>query len=261
MPGEWPLKWFVDDWKFGVIALAVTCIAAPPVLSRGFAHIRARRKSAEGNVEISLILRGFESRAANLIHKFEEVFAGEVKNTYQNHLLSDCQHYFASRTRPGDVTISSEVAFEVNYYELVKKPRSTLLERKLYTNSDSSRMRSKFSSNGKPDERLAIERISAGKHVYCGDVLNQSAIAEHQITDGPTRAYKCFLSVPVFRDRKAVGDDRVVGMLSVNATMSGLIRESDKRILLTYAWFLSVALAADALAKGRKAVSKRSSGV
>ena len=250
----WSLFWFIVDWKVPVIVALVALIVLPPALSKGWLHLRARRNTGLRNVEMATALYGLQSRAANLIVKMQEAFAGKATNTYQHHSLQDCQKYFATRPLPENHNRLDTVIVEANYYALEVKSRSKLLERKLFTNTDATRMRPSFSTRGTGEDQLAVERISNAKHIYCQDLREEEFTRPLKILNGAERPYRTFLSVPVLRDRQSQGDDRVIGMLSVNVSHPGIIHESDQHILNAYAWFLSAAFAADELSRTRQVI-------
>lgn len=258
LPARWPLHWFIEDYKIQVIILLGMLIVLPPPIANGFNHLKDREAAVARNVEAAAGYRGLGSRAANLIGKIRESIAGTVTDQYQTHLLIECQKYFESRPMPDGTDRPDDFRVETSYYGLKVNSRSKLLERKLFTHSDASRMRSTFSNRTAGEGLYAVEKISAGEYVFCADVADAKYAAPLSILDGESREYRTFLSLPVMRDRKSVGDQRVIGMLSVNVTHLGVIHESDHNILEVYAWFLSAAFEADSLARTSRGVSQPS---
>lgn len=248
VPENWPLASFIKDYSVFVIVLLVCLVVLPPPIARGISSLRDREAALLRNVEAFAAYRGLASRAANLVGKLRESFDGTVTNQYQNHLLHDCQSYFKSRPMPDGRERPHDFQVEASFYGLTVNRQSKLLERKLFTNTDRSRMRANFSNRSPGEGRIAVDKISTGGYAYCGDVADPEVAGALGIKDGSSRNYRTFLSVPVFRDRKSEGDDRVIGMLSVNVTHRDVIHESDRHILEVYAWFLAVAFQADQLA-------------
>jgi hypothetical protein len=245
LPATWPFTWFVADYKLLFIVGFAALVVLPPPIARGIDHLRERDDAARKNAESAVALRAVGSRASNLILKMREAFAGTTSNTYQNHLLNECKAYFESRPMLGSADRPDDVRVEATFYAAKVTGQGRLLERKLYTNAEPSRMRSTFSNRGGEEGRKTIEAIWNGRYVYCPDVQDPKSAVELSIIDGADRPYRTFLTVPVFRDRKASGDGRILGVLSVNASRLGIIHESDHNILEAYAWFLSAACEAD----------------
>jgi len=249
---DWAIATFVDDWKWTVLTVAIAAILLPPIFAKGTLHLRSRQRAGEMSAETAWILRGVQSRASNLILKFREAFAGEASSQYQAHLMEECKSYFETRASRQPDGKSRQIQVEVAYYAVDRRSRSTLLSRKKFTQTDPSRGRPNFSSNGNAEAKLAVETIVSGHVVFCADVHDSIDAAVLKIEDGPSRQYRSLLSVPIFRDRKSSEDERVIGMLSATSSHTDSIFESDQAILQTYAWFLAAAIDADSLAKSSK---------
>ena len=247
LPADSPFSWFVNDYKLAIVLVLVGLAVLPPPIARGMAHLRDRDDAARKTAENATAFRALGSRASNFVLKLREAFAGQSSNTYQHHLLNECKAYFESRPMKGASERPDNVRVEAAFYGARVTGQARLLERKLYTNAEPSRMRTNFSSRGAAngEGRSTIERIWGGGYVFCGDVADPDLAAAHHIHNGDERPYRTFLSVPVFRDRKALGDGRILGMLSVNVSHTGVVHESDHNILEVYAWFLAAALEAD----------------
>lgn len=244
IPRDWALASFVADYRIWVMLAFALLIGLPPTIARGFDHLRARSEAGKTQVEMAAALYGLEMRLMNFVSKLREVFAGHVTNTYQNHTLGDCRQYF--KTRGG-----AECAVEVNFYRLKRSARSTRLERALWTGNSHPGMRSTFSNarSASTEAKKLIKSITSGNSVFCRDVRNAEDASALSIENGSDRPYRAFLTVPVFRDKSTVGDERVIGMLSVNADKVDLLSASDEAILKVYAWVLAAAFEADAQAR------------
>jgi hypothetical protein len=248
IPDHWPIKYFIDDYRLPIIFALAALVVLPPPISRGIGHLRDRDDAARKSAEGATAFRALASRASNFIFKLREALAGNAGNTYQHHLLEECKAYIESRPMPGSAERPTDIRVEASYYSARITGQTIFLDRKLFTNSEPSRMRAKFSNSrgsGNSEGRKTVEAIWAGRYIFCGDLTDAKEASEHEVPDGSNRPYRAFLSVPVFRDRKAVGDGRILGMLSINVSRVGVISESDHHILEVYAWFLAAAFEAD----------------
>lgn len=251
IPDDWPLNDFVSDYRIWIVIACAIAIGIPPTVARGFDHLRARDDAGLAQVEVATALYGIEMRLMHFVSKIREVFDGHVSNTYQNHTLSDCKTYFATRPerqRDG----GSQNVVEATFYRLRRSRSSTVLERTLFTGSGHPGMRPTFSTarNASPEAKRLVKSIAAGNAVFCRDVRDPEEAAALEIVDGAARPYRTLLSVPVFKDKASPADDRVIGMLSVNATEVDSILASDQAVLNVYAWVLAAAFEADA--QGRR---------
>ncbi|MGA5644124.1 GAF domain-containing protein [Microbacterium sp. NPDC088796] len=247
IPLDWPLAWFVEDYRLWIVIALALLVGLPPTIARGLDHLRARDEAARAQVEVGTVLYAIELRLLNLVSKIREAFAGQHTNTYQHHTLNECKSYFSTR--------ASEVAktciIDVNYYRLTRSGSAISLERALFTGSAHSRMRSTFSNapGASREAKRLVKTISEGNSVFCPDVTEVEHTEALHIKDGADRPYRTFLTVPVFRDKKSGASERVIGMLSINSTHVDTLSASDAAILKVYAWLLAAAFEADGLAK------------
>ena len=261
IPDDWPLEDFVRDYKLLLVILLAALVGLPPTIARGLDHLRARDDAGQVQVEIATALYGIEMRLMHFVSKLREVFAGHTTNTYQNHTLSDCQSYFSSR--PGRHTDAGrQNIVEVNYYAVKRSGSSTSLVRTLFTGSGHANMRTTFSTarNASAEAKKLVKTITSGGSVFCRDVRDADSARKLHIENATERPYRTFLSVPVLRDKNSTAEDRVIGMISVNASEVDSIAESDAAILKVYAWVLAAAFEADLNGKKRRASMPTSEG-
>lgn len=262
IPPAWPLKYFVEDYRIWIVVVLALVVGLPPTVARGFDHLRARSDAGLAQIEVATVLYGVEIRLMNLVTKLREVFSGHRSNTYQNHTLGDCKSYFT--TRAGKSMGHGEICvIEVNFYSLSKSNSSTSLTRSLFTGGGHPGMRTTFSTagNATAEAKLLVRTIAAGENVFCRDVRDVEEAALLKLKDADKRPYRSFLSIPVFRDKDSPHEDRVIGMLSINATHVDALSASDAAILKVYAWVLAAAFEADRLGRDMPPASARTSEV
>ena len=248
LPASLPFTWFVNDWKILFLVIAAALVVLPPALVKGLLQLRRRRDAGTEKRELELVLEAIQGRVGFFIEKMREAFAGQKTKEYQKHVLLECRRYFETRPHPKINDLDESLSVEVSFYAVDKRSQTTMLSRKLFTHNDPSIGRAQFSQRGTPDSKLCVESILAGEIIFCDDVLNPQTASRLKILDGAQRTYRTFLSVPIYRDRKSADPDRIIGMLSVNASSIHALQESDSAMILTYGWFLSAALEADNLA-------------
>lgn len=85
------------------------------------------------------------------------------------------------------------------------------------------------------EEAAAVDRVLNGEYAFCPDVRNQKQRQLLKIEERrPNHQYVAFMSVPVMHENKPIG------MLSVNATRTNLIKEVHQDYLNAVAKLLSV---------------------
>lgn len=260
IPADWPLKYFVADYRIWIVVALALVVGLPPTIARGFDHLRARSDAGLAQIEVAAALYGVEIRLMNLVSKLREAFAGHRSNTYQNHTLSDCKAYFT--TRASKARGSGETCVvEVNYYALTRSNTSTSLTRALFTGGGHPGMRATFSTAARASEeaKLLVRTIASGDKVFCRDVLDAKEASALKLNEPEKRPYRTFLSIPVLRDKESPHDQRVIGMLSINATHVDALTASDAAILKVYAWALAAAFEADRLGRERPRASTSTS--
>lgn len=262
IPEDWPLGHFVDDYRIWLVVFFALMVGLPPTIARGLDHLRARSDAGRAQVEVATVLYGVEIRLMNLVSKLREVFGGHRSNTYQNHTLGDCKAYFTTRAGRS-IGEGENCVVEVNYYGLERSRTSISLVRKLFTGAAHVGMRTTFSTarNASKEAKQLVKTILAGEPVFCRDVRDPREAARLHIEDGDKRPYRTFLSIPVLRDKDSPHDERVLGMLSINATHTNVLDASDAAILKVYAWALAAAFEADHLSRNiPRATSTLSAG-
>jgi hypothetical protein len=225
-------RW-VKEWRWLIVVIALSMIFVPPIVARGFQHLRTREGYARRRVAESFALESIQSRAKNLIAKIHEVEDGKITKEYLAHTMTSCHTYFRGRTFSGTEEVDGRTArIDVAYYARIESP---VMFRKVKTNDGSTaRFIVSATTRSHPQGKEIIASLDKKNGLSPADFVQWAPAFLEQ-----GHGYMSGLGVPVLSSGKDHG--RTIGLILAISDDPDALHETDRAYLTVQAWMLSSA--------------------